>query len=152
MGGAFGLRAEGERLGAWSGGPEWAAIGLGLVRAWPRASGCGWGRRRRESRLLAVHLRAYARVLEAAPAAVLAAMNRFKVSKFRHTEARPPRREVSLDAVAPCLAAPPPLALQGTPGACLTRGAPFRPGPASGPSGCRPAVRAWRSWDTLHSE
>ncbi|VCW69911.1 unnamed protein product, partial [Gulo gulo] len=59
----------------------------------PRAAASGWGRRRRESRQLSVHLRADARVLEAAPAAVLVAMSRFKVSKFRHTEARPSRRE-----------------------------------------------------------
>lgn len=42
-----------------------------------------------------VHLRAVAWVLKAASSAVPAAMSRFKVSKFRHTEARPPRREVS---------------------------------------------------------
>ena len=98
----------------WPDRPERAAIGLG---EWPRAAGGGWGRRRRESRLRAVHLRADARVPEAAPAAVPAAMNRFKVSKFRHTEARQPRREVSPASVAPCPAAtlPPPLAQRGDP-------------------------------------
>ncbi|XP_030877085.1 coronin-7-like [Leptonychotes weddellii] len=74
-------------------GPERAAIGRGRIGAWPRAAASGWGRRRRESRLLSVHLRADARVFEAALAAVPVAMSRFKVSKFRHTEARPSRRE-----------------------------------------------------------
>lgn len=63
--------------------------------AWPRAAGRGWSRRPRDSRLLAVHLRADARVLEPGLVTVPVAMSRFKVSKFRHTEARPPRREVS---------------------------------------------------------
>ena len=63
---------------------------------------------------------------------VPAAMNRFKVSKFRHTEARPPRREVRPASVAPCPAAtlPPPLAQRGDPPpepAC-PGGAPLRPG------------------------
>ena len=120
--------ARSERgMGVWPDRPERAAIGLG---AWPRAAGGGWGRRRRESRPRAVHLRADARVPEAAPAAVPAAMNRFKVSKFRHTEARPPRREVRPASVAPCPAAtlPPPLAQRGDPPprARLPRGRPLK--------------------------
>lgn len=63
--------------------------------AWPRAAGRGWSRRPRDSLLLAVHLRADARVPEPGLVTVPVAMSRFKVSKFRHTEARPPRREVS---------------------------------------------------------
>lgn len=111
-----------------------------------QAVGRGWGRRRWESRLLAVHLRADARVLEAALAPVPVAMSRFKVSKFRHTEARLPRREVSPASGPRATALPPNRARVGTlEPACP--GAP-RTGPASGPP-CRGlAGRAWRSLDT----
>lgn len=79
---------EAQQAGA---GYNW----LGRVGACPRAVGRGWSGRLQELRLLAVHLRADALVVEAGLATVSAAMSRFKVSKFRHTEARLPRREVS---------------------------------------------------------
>lgn len=78
-----------QRTGADSG---W----LRCAGAWPRAArAAGRSRRPRDSRLLAVHLRADARLFEPGLVTVPVAMSRFKVSKFRHTEARPPRREVS---------------------------------------------------------
>lgn len=81
-------RGGAQRAGA---GYDW----LGCVGECPRAVGRGWSGRLQELRLLAVHLRADALVVEAGLATVSAAMSRFKVSKFRHTEARLPRREVS---------------------------------------------------------
>lgn len=72
-----------------------AAIGLGRVGAWPRAADRRWGRRRRESRLLAVHLSR-----RPGPRSCTRRCPRRHeplqgIQKFRHTEARPPRREVS---------------------------------------------------------
>lgn len=60
-GGAGGTHPRGEIPGAGPRGPERAAIGRGRPGAWPRAAASGWGWRRRESRLLSVHLRADAR-------------------------------------------------------------------------------------------
>lgn len=132
--------------GAGPSGPERAAIGRGRAGAWPRAAASGWGRRRRESRLLSVHLRADARVFEAAPAAVPVAMSRFKVSKFRHTEARPSRREVSPARGSPRpRPSPSPGPHAGTPRARLPRGAPFRPGPRVPAVPSHPEDRIWRS-------
>lgn len=76
-----------------------------------------------------MHLRADARVLEAAPAAVLVAMSRFKVSKFRHTEARPSRREVS-PALGSLRPSPYPGPRSGTPEPVCPGAPPSGPGPA----------------------
>lgn len=124
---------------AGSGGPERAAIGRGRAEAWPQvglaAGGAGGGGSRS---LLSVHLRADARVFEAAPADFPVAMSRFKVSKFRHTEARPSRREVSPAGGTRVPPHPPPQALRGdAPPKPVRPGAPpSGMGPASG-SFCR---------------
>lgn len=73
-----------------------------------------------------MHLRADVSVFGATSFAVPAAMSRFKVSKFRHMEARLPRREVSLvrGLRIPSFSPDP----AGDPGAHMNPGVPFRPG------------------------
>lgn len=110
-------------------GCDWPGAFQGVAARGVAAGGAGGGG---SHGWLSVHLRADAWVFEAAPAAFPVAMSRFKVSKFRHMEARPSRREVSPARRTRAPAPPPPQTRAGTPEPSCPGAPPSGLGPASG--------------------
>jgi hypothetical protein len=135
------VHAEGDRQGARQAGRRrlrlvGAVSGRGLGRP-PAGGAVGSGS---SALLLRLHLRADASGLPGCARTVPSAMSRFKVSKFRHTEARPPRREVS-PARGPRTLSPGPGRLRSLPP--LRRPGSGPRGPPSPPSLLLPGAPFW---------